>query len=263
MKATKPLGHKNYGSIGHLPGSKLGPGDHTINDGMARILTETGRNKNGSKKYTIIAEEKYDGANVGIARIGSEIVAIGRAGYPAATSPYEQFYWFSYWVEQRAALFRNLLDDGERLCGEWMAVSHGIRYEIPGEPFVPFDIMRGHDRALREEFCERVEPLVAHGIASPRRVTATDRGVPVAEALAILRSGYHPGGACAQPVGIGQPNIGHEGLVYRAERDGQVCFLAKWVRETFEPGALLPGIGRDDDADPIINNGAQHVVLAN
>src|SRR4051812_45187727 len=39
-KFHKPLGSKGYGSICHLPGSRLGPGDHKLNPGQARILTE-------------------------------------------------------------------------------------------------------------------------------------------------------------------------------------------------------------------------------
>lgn len=30
---VKPLGGKSYGSIPHLPGSRLGPGDHHDNGG--------------------------------------------------------------------------------------------------------------------------------------------------------------------------------------------------------------------------------------
>jgi hypothetical protein len=40
---TKPFGGKSYGSIGHFPTSRLGPGDHKIADGQARILTERAR----------------------------------------------------------------------------------------------------------------------------------------------------------------------------------------------------------------------------
>lgn len=38
---TKPLGHKAYGSIPHLPTSRLGPGDHHVTEGQARILGGT------------------------------------------------------------------------------------------------------------------------------------------------------------------------------------------------------------------------------
>jgi hypothetical protein len=34
----KPLGRKSYGSIPHLPGSRLGPGDYCISEGQAPIM---------------------------------------------------------------------------------------------------------------------------------------------------------------------------------------------------------------------------------
>lgn len=38
-------GIKAYGSIPHLPGSRLGPGDHHVTEGQARICTERGRDR--------------------------------------------------------------------------------------------------------------------------------------------------------------------------------------------------------------------------
>jgi len=40
MTSNKPLNQKAYGSIPHLPGSRLGPGDYSIGEGQARIATE-------------------------------------------------------------------------------------------------------------------------------------------------------------------------------------------------------------------------------
>ncbi len=37
-KPPKPLGGPAYGSIPHQPGSRLGPGDHTILPGQIRTL---------------------------------------------------------------------------------------------------------------------------------------------------------------------------------------------------------------------------------
>ena len=44
-KNTKPLGGKNYGSIAHLPGSRMGPGDHSCPVGQERICNEKARDK--------------------------------------------------------------------------------------------------------------------------------------------------------------------------------------------------------------------------
>jgi hypothetical protein len=45
MAASKPLGIKNYGRIAHLPGSRIGPGDHKCRAGQSRIATEKARDK--------------------------------------------------------------------------------------------------------------------------------------------------------------------------------------------------------------------------
>ena len=42
---TKPLGRRAYGSIGHLPDSRMGPGDHHVHEGQARICTEKVRDR--------------------------------------------------------------------------------------------------------------------------------------------------------------------------------------------------------------------------
>ena len=57
---TKPLGMKAYGSIGHLPESRRGPGDHQIHEGQARICTEKARDKHDfMAKY--VRPDKIDG----------------------------------------------------------------------------------------------------------------------------------------------------------------------------------------------------------
>src|SRR3954451_14610433 len=122
-KTTKPLGIKAYGSICHLPGSRLGPGDHKLNPGQAKILTEKVRDKHD----VIIVQEKLDGSNVAVARLDDgSVVALGRAGYPAISSKYEQHRLFAAWVYARLGQF-DFLQPGERLCGEWLAQAHGTR----------------------------------------------------------------------------------------------------------------------------------------
>ncbi len=89
----KPLGRKNYGHIPHLPGSRMGPGDHKCHEGQTRIVTAKARDKNDE----IFVQEKLDGSNVGVARIGDVLHALGRSGYAAASSPHEQQRHFSDW----------------------------------------------------------------------------------------------------------------------------------------------------------------------
>ncbi len=61
----KPLGQKSYGHIPHLPGSRIGPGDHKCEEKQMKIACEKIRNKHDR----VIVQEKLDGSNVGIARV--------------------------------------------------------------------------------------------------------------------------------------------------------------------------------------------------
>lgn len=56
MSNKKPLGIKNYGSIGHLPGSRMGPADHHCPEGQGTICTTLARDKFDK----IIVQEKFD-----------------------------------------------------------------------------------------------------------------------------------------------------------------------------------------------------------
>jgi len=219
---VRPLGHKAYGSIPHLPGSKRGPGDHGLDPQQAAILT--GERKVG-KDWQIVVQEKLDGSCVSVAKIGGEIVALGRAGYLAETAPQEHVRLFAAWVADRRDRFAALLSEGERVVGEWMLLATGIRYWIASadDLFVAFDLMRGHDRALPNAVVERchnvaLRPAFALSMFQERPESA--------HWLACVESTFR---AECQP----------EGVVYRAIRNGQAAFVGKWVRPDFEPGRYL------------------------
>jgi len=118
----KPIGRKNYGSIPHLHNSKLGEGDCFIGEGQDRILTLKARDKHDN----ILVFEKYDGSNVGVAKFENKIFALTRSGYEASTSLYKQHHYFADWVKKREFLFADMLQNGERITGEWMAQAHGL-----------------------------------------------------------------------------------------------------------------------------------------
>lgn len=222
-KFNKPLGIKAYGSICHLPGSRLGPGDHKLNPGQAKILTEKPRDKHD----VIIVQEKLDGSNVCVARVNGTLIALGRAGYPAISSKYEQHRHFANWVYERLDRFE-FLAEGERLCGEWLAQAHGTRYELKHEPFVPFDLMRRAERTAFDEFRDRLHPF---GFTLPH-LLSMGPPINVAKAMELLcERGFH---GALDPV---------EGAVWRVERKGKVDFLGKFVRPDKKDGCYLPEIG--------------------
>jgi hypothetical protein len=225
---SKPLGIKSYGSIGHLPGSRRGPGDHGVNDGQARICCEKTRDRHDR----VIVTEKLDGSNVGVARIGYEIVPLVRAGYVATTSPFEQHHLFAAWVRARVILFQAVLLDGERLCGEWLALAHGTRYDLAGRsPFALFDLMRVQERAPWDELMSRLDAVTPEEIGiAPMLSDGPPITLKVANRLLGERGHY----------GAQDPA---EGFVYRVERKGAFDFMAKWVYPGKQDGRLLADIG--------------------
>lgn len=210
----KPLGGKAYGSIGHLPASRVGPGDWHVHEGQARICNEKPR-----KGDRIIVTEKLDGCCMSVANIGGEIVALTRSGYRASDVTYEHLKLFGHYVSRDPAAFYKLLQPGERVCGEWLAMAHGTKYD-PGHrgfaPFIAFDLFRDGKRVLTDEFRNRVE---AAGLPVAHVVHDAPIAASIAEVLdALGTNGFH---GAIDPV---------EGAVWRVEREGRVDFLAKYVR---------------------------------
>ena len=219
----KPLGHKSYGTIPHLSGSRLGPSDKKAEEGQERIATQRARDW----RDLIIVQEKLDGSNCAVAKLNGQILALTRAGYEARTSPYEQHHRFDDYVRHHQARFDTTLAEGERLVGEWLALAHGTRYQLPHEPFVVFDIMRdGHQRATYLEVFER---CVRAALPMPRLLHL---GQPMSVKNMLKRVAPSGHGAL-DPI---------EGAVWRVERDGRVDFLVKYVRSDKVDGQYLPEV---------------------
>lgn len=216
----KPLGGKAYGSIPHLPGSRMGPADHHCHEGQARILTERVRDRHDR----VLVQEKLDGSCTSVALVNGEIVALSRAGWRAETSPFELHHVFARWVYRNEARFRMVLQEGERIVGEWLAQAHGTRYALPHEPFVAFDVIADKARMPYEPFVERI---ARGGFIGPRLIHS---GGPMSieAVLSVLEPSGH---GALDPV---------EGAVWRLERRGEVEMLAKYVRPDKVDGAYLP-----------------------
>ena len=226
---SKPLGRKNYGSIGHLPCSRMGPADHSVHEGQQRIATEKVRDKHD----LVIVTEKVDGSNVGIANVDGQILALGRSGYLAQSSKYEQHQLFAAWVREREEFWRRVLAQGERLVGEWLAQAHGTVYTLPKGPFVAFDLMSDTHRFPFGELCTL---CLVNDIPMPK-LLHKGGALSVEDAMKLHGPGDH---GCDEP----------EGVVYRIERNGKFDFMAKWVRPDKVDGKYLPEIS---GTDPIWN----------
>jgi hypothetical protein len=149
LENKKPLGGKSYGHIAHLPGSRMGPGDHKCHEGQKHIATEKPRDRHD----LVIVQEKLDGSNVAVARLDGMLFPLSRAGYLAGSSPYEQHWRFAEWVYANQDRFMLVLQNGERLCGEWLMQAHGTRYSLKHEPFVAFDLMTGTAARSTTNWC--------------------------------------------------------------------------------------------------------------
>lgn len=221
QEKTKPLGGKAYGSIGHLPGSRVGPGDHTINPGQAAICLEKAR-----KGDLVIVTEKLDGSNVAVLRQGDAIVPLIRAGWPANTSPYEQHQLFWRWALENQWRFLATLQDGERLCGEWLAQAHGTRYDLRGrDPFVAFDLIANGERLPYAAFQDRIAPGF---FFMPAALHWGPAAYPIESALAELGERGHYAALDLA-----------EGAVWRVETRGKFNFIGKYVRPGKVDGSYL------------------------
>jgi len=228
IRATvKPLGGKCYGSIPHLPGSRVGVGDYTITPGQAKIVTLKPRDA----RDRIIVSEKVDGSNVGVARVDGVLIPLIRAGYAALSSQYEQHQLFAAWVFERLDRFE-WLADGQRVCGEWLAQVHGTRYQLHHAPFVVFDVFTGEQRWTYDAVRAAIDK---HGFVAAHLLS--DRPpVSIERAMALLGEHGHHG--AIDPA---------KGAVWRFERDGAVDFLAKYVRPDKVDGAYLSSVSGKPD----------------
>ncbi len=217
---NKPLKRKCYGSIGHLPNSRMGPADSSVAEGQASIATIKKRDRHD----TIIVQEKLDGSCVGVAKMNGNLLALTKRGYLASTSRFSMHHRFAEWVKTHNRRFHVVLNEGERICGEWLIKAHGTMYNLPHEPFVAFDIFNSDNKRLcYSNFYNEVKGY----FVMPYCVSVGD-SISVKSALDILgKFGFH--GATEQI----------EGAVWRVEREGVVDFLCKYVRPNKIDGKYL------------------------
>jgi hypothetical protein len=225
-RIIKPLGRKAYGSIPHLPGSRLGPADRHCHEGQAIIATEKARDKHD----VIIVQEKLDGSCCAVANVGGKIITLGRAGYPAESSEYPVHHAFAKYVKENEQRFKWLLEEGERVIGEYLGMAVGTIYNLHHEPFVPFDLMKGEYRLPYQLFADRVQAL---HFTVPQILSI---GGPYSIELAMDFLRYGGGHGATDPV---------EGAIWRVERKGEVDFLTKYVRHDKEDGKYFPEKNND------------------
>jgi hypothetical protein len=200
----------------------MGTGDHQCSQVQARAATI----KTRDARDRVFVQEKLDGSNVGVALVDGVLYPLVRSGHLAADSPHEQHWRFAQWVFSQQERFLAVLQEGERLCGEWLLQAHGTRYDLPHEPFIPFDLMRGSKQLPYAEFSQRVR-MADFGL--PRLIHQGAAFKVEAALQAIAVSGH----GALDPV---------EGAIWRVERNDAVDFLVKYVRPDKVDGCYLPGM---------------------
>lgn len=225
----KPIFGRAYGSIPHLFRSSAN-GDKFVGTGQHRIATEMARDK----KDLIIVQEKLDGANVAVLRKEGELIPISRNGHACQGSTYEQHRIFHRWVMQHNTKF-DFLQEGERLCGEWLILAHGTKYKVTS-PLVVFDIIKDGSQDRKDgyrlsynQFKDRLPgyftvPKLLH-IGGPCSIECA--------MLTLGKFGHHGG---LEEV---------EGAVWRVERNGKIDFLAKFLRR--EPSTIGRYLGHETE----------------
>lgn len=230
VKAPKPLGVKAYGSTPHLPGSRMGPGDWGMSEAQAALLTGDVRRKGDE----VIVTEKLDGSCTAVAKKNGTLIALQRAGYRADASPFDLHHAFERWTMQRAKLFDALLNDDERVVGEWLHTAMGTLYDIynPEDLFPVFTIFRGKKRIPYEEFTHRCEKLGVQMVP----LLSRGAGISVETALDLLGTN-----------GFRDAKDGIEGAVWVLETDGEFNAIAKFVVPHKVDGKYLSGITNQGD----------------
>lgn len=241
-----PLGRRAYFKIPHLPGSRTGRSDkHAPAPLSRRCLVEA------LPGDTVLVQEKLDGSCVAVARLGGELLALGREGKLASRSRNPGRQLFARWVDSHREALRPLLEDGEWMVGEWLALAHGTRYALNHEPFVPFDLFDAAGAALTLDGLEA--RLGQNRLLRTPQLIHRGGAIGTAEVLRRLDAG---GGHGADSV---------EGAVWRLERAGQVVARAKYVRLDKVDGHLLPENSGQDAVwnwteRPALNPGARPIM---
>lgn len=207
---------RNYPSISHLPGSKLIDYKDTYL-GMSEVNALTKERR--STDDIVIVTEKVDGMNVGVYRKNDKLYPLMRHGYDVRShfTPFAQM--FANFVEDNAERFFNVLEDGERLCGEWMIKTHTIPYKIKGEPFLVFDIIK--ENTKRYPYTEFIGKI-RKGDFTPTQLIHMGLPVSTSSLSPLLNTSFHGG------------LQGLEGFVYKYENKTHgYLFGGKYVSHPF------------------------------
>ncbi len=217
VRPKRILEYKTYNKIPHLPSSRLGEGDHCVDINTESLLT-----KDCPNECLVIVQEKLDGSNVCVVRHKGKLFALSRSGYDCSNSNQEQHRMFAAYVKKYINKFSSIIiNDGDRIVGEWLALAHGTIYEGIEEPFVPFDMYIDKKQLSYWEFLTKISRVEL-------------------EPPALL----HVGGACSIRRALKLLTKysewdDNEGVIYRLEENMIPKIMAKYVNHDKVDGKYL------------------------
>lgn len=205
--------------IPHLPGSTAIDDDRVLPaDAVASLC----------RSCLVVAQEKLDGANVGVMIDGDgKVVCLKRAGVVGARRERPEFGFFRAWAFERADILVRVLGTRWTAYGELLWLQHSIRYTTLPDWVIFFDLL------------DRQTGLFACAAEVSERLGARFAIVPTVF-VGNLDWPCDPGrrfaGSLAKSA-FGESRS--EGLVLRFEREGQLIARVKYRSPGFEPGKSL------------------------
>ena len=202
-----------YPPMLHLPMSNVNPGDRFIDQVCVNILTNKVRDEND----TIYINELIDGLHLSVSLTNGTINCERRDGHPI-TEPNQEESIFMKWVSKHELRFKQLLEDGQTVHGEWILRAYGTKYAFSGDPYIVFDITKANKQLMTYD---EALPKFTEGKFNIAPVLYVDNeSVSIETAMDEMLGEYGYAGATDLA----------EGIVYRCERKGKVDFQAKFVR---------------------------------
>ena len=212
---TNRLIPRNFGSIGHLPGSKL------IDRGD-KIVGEPDKFTVKLRRPTdlVIITEKLDGMNSGVVKIDGKLYPINHKGYDTRTMGAthtelkELGIEWARWVNYFYSLYDRITEEGERLVFENCMFTHTLKYNFFDCNPV-FLLAKYNKDNIRMDYTSLTEMSKTHNIEQPKLISfgAADPSLIVKanqEHFRMLRGDF-------------------EGIVYNYESSGRHEACAKFV----------------------------------
>jgi hypothetical protein len=229
MKLTK------YKSTSHLCDSRLGEGEHCVDESLHEIIKRGGSGRNDR----VYASLKLDGSNVSIAATPEgRVMGFQRAGYPVETNEFEGLRLFQKWLDKHTISKMGQILIDYRIVGEWMIQSISINYGRwdYDSLFTAFAIYDIYGEKLPRGYLALV--CFNLGISYVDEIELEQNSTPSLDYQKLIKKLVRNRDYSIKPEE-------HEGLVFRREIDGKEVSLVKWVRKDKVDGLYMPKRGEN------------------